>query len=205
MSDILSLVRTSIKLDGYGASDRFIGYFEESIKYQPGMADTAADFFLKHYQAYLHDIAVASSLHINSDDFCTSKNAAENEHDLKLIQPLASAGWIPALSYKKTFGDDYESPEHGAAIEKMRNNLKLSRVDEYNPIDFRNLLISPMIVYGLMGHCFLVFEKLGLAFYPHDYRGFGIVALSDDADLASAHDFLTKAGDLEGYFSVLEK
>lgn len=205
MSDILSLVRNSIKLDGYGASDRFIGYFEESIKYEMGMAEIATDFFLKYYRTCLHDIIVASSLHINSDDFCKQENAADNEYHLNLMQSLVSAGQVSVLSYGETFGDDYESPEYDAAIEKMENNLKLSRAVEYNPIDFRNLLISPMIVDGLKGHFFLVFEELGLAFYPHDYRGFGIVALRDDADFSSAHDFLKKAGDLEGYFFVIER
>lgn len=61
------------------------------------------------------------------------------------------------------FVQDYGSEQYEAAIEVAYKDFRVFRVGEFEPLDLRNLLISRLLVYGIRGHCFLVFEKLGLA------------------------------------------
>jgi hypothetical protein len=198
--EALNLVLNSVDLDGYGRSQRFVGYFEQSGKYKPGIAEAAVDFFLEFHRGSLAELIVVSSLHINSDEFYRPANKGNSIH----IQSLLLAGILPALSYDDEFGQDYGSALYETAMEAVWREFKLSRADSYEPFEFRKLLLSKMLVIGLHGHCFLVSEKLGLAYYPHDYMGFGVVALRDDADFSGAHNFLRQAGALEDYFSVIE-
>jgi len=82
-------------------------------------------------------------------------------------------------------------------------DFKRFHASEFERADFRKFLVAKMLVYGLHGHCFLVFEWV--AYYPHDDMGFGVVALQDDADFSAAHEFLGEAGTLPDYHSIIEK
>ncbi|RCW28085.1 hypothetical protein DFR48_10193 [Ciceribacter lividus] len=205
MNDMLSLVLNSVNLDGYGSSPGFVGYFEKAAKYKPGMAEVVADFFCEFFAEWLHDVAMVSSLHINADQVGHSGDVLDDERNLALVKSPMSAGLIRRLSYNDEFGHDYGSALYEAAIEGIWTNFKVFRIGKYQPVVFRNLLICRLLVYGVHGHCFLVVEKLGLACYPTDDVGFGVVALGDDADIPAAREFLRRAGALEGFRAAIEK
>lgn len=205
MIDSLGLVLNSIKLDSYGASQRFVGYFERAGKYKTGMAEAAADFFCGYYEGSFDELVMVSSLHIDTDQVGHSGDTLQDQQDIELVKSPLSAGLVRSLSYIEEFGQDYESEFYDAAIDAVWNDFRTVRIGEIDPDDFRNLLVSKLLVYGLKGHCFLVFENHGLAYYPSDDIGFGVVALRDDADFSGAHEFLRQAGTLEGFRSVIQR
>lgn len=202
---MLSLVLNSIKLDAYGASERFVGYFERAGKYSPGMAEIAVDLFCEFHAPSFHELSMVSSLHINSDEVGHSGDVLEDERDLALVKSPISAGLIRSFSYNERFGQDYGSEQYESAVEAAYKDFRVFRVGEYKPVDLRNLLISWLLVYGIHGHCFLVFEKLGLVNYPSDDIGFGAVTLREDSDFFKAHEFLRQAGTLKDFRSVIER
>lgn len=204
MNRTLNLVLNSINLDGYGASQRFVGYFEQSGKYKPGVAETAVDFFIKFYEDSLHEFVILQSLHVNSDEFGEGGALSDDNDDAALLEFLVNTGKIPILSYRKQIGDDYQSEQYDASLEAIWRDFRVALVNDYDPADFRKVLVARMVADGLHGHCFLVSERLGLAYYPHDYMGFGVVALRDDANFPAAYEFLTRAGSLEDYFSIIK-
>ncbi|MGU3401538.1 hypothetical protein ACLBWS_17700 [Brucellaceae bacterium D45D] len=198
MIDIKHIFLKSVRLDGYGASKGFIGYFEQSGKYKQGIADTAVDYFLHFKKSYSNELIVLSSLHINSDKKLENNSAY-------VINQLVSAKMINDISYTEKFGTEFNSPDYEIAIEAIWNDVRTSSFSEYDPILIRNLLIAKMTIGGLYGHLFLISAEDSLAYYPHDYMGFGVIALNNNANILLGREFLKQAADLEGFSSVIEK
>ena len=204
MSDILNLLKNAVNMSGYGASKNFVGYFEKDGKYKPGLAEDAVQFFLTFFGASSDQFILASSLHANSDEIGHSGDEVEDKKDLALIEDLTGSGVLKSFSYEKQFGFDYQTDHYETAVEAAWCDIQCRPMTDYEPSDLKKLLLAKMLVYGLRGHCFLVSDRLGLAFYPHDDIGFGVVALSNSADIKVARGFLQQAGQLKNFNSIIE-
>ncbi|EJZ16424.1 hypothetical protein RCCGEPOP_36074, partial [Rhizobium sp. Pop5] len=88
MSDTLQLLLQPINLAGYGASARFLGFFEKDSRYKPGMEESAADFFMRYFRNDLEHFVIASSVHANSDEVGQYGDAADDQRDGNLIRGL---------------------------------------------------------------------------------------------------------------------
>ncbi|TAV44143.1 hypothetical protein [Rhizobium leguminosarum] len=203
MRDTLRLLMMSVNLAGYGASDRFLGFFEKDTRYEPGMEESAVDFFMRYFRNDLEYFVIASSVHANSDEVGHYGDAADDERDSDLIKGLVRSGLVRQFSYKKRYGRHPSSQEYAESVESEWGNITLMKVDDFPIESVRSLLVAKMVVYGLYGHCFIVSPDWNLAFYPHDDFGFGVIGLGDDANEQVAHDFLAQADQLPGMHSII--
>ncbi|XAZ20431.1 hypothetical protein LVY75_00225 (plasmid) [Sinorhizobium sp. B11] len=203
MSDTLQALLKSVNLAGYGASTRFLGFFEKDGRYTSGMEETAVDFFMQYFRNDLEHFVIASSVHANSDEVGHYGDAADDQRDGNLIRGLVGAGLIEEFGYKERFGRDPSSQEYTESVEREWANITLMRVHDFPIERVRSLLIAKMVVYGLYGHCFIISREWNLAFYPHDDFGFGVIALGDNANVQVAHDFLAQADQLPGMNSII--
>ncbi|MGO7540478.1 hypothetical protein ACC680_18040 [Rhizobium ruizarguesonis] len=203
MSDTLRLLLKSVNLAGYGASDRFLGFFERDTRYEPGMEESAVDFFMRYFKNDLEYFVIASSVHANSDEVGHYGDAADDQRDSDLIQGLVQSGLVRQFSYKKRFGRDPSSQKYIESVEKEWSDISLIKGDDFSIVCIRSLLVAKMVVYGLYGHCFIMSPDWQLAFYPHDDFGFGVIGLGDDANVRVAHDFLAQADQLPGMHSII--
>jgi hypothetical protein len=203
MSDTLQLLLQSVNLAGYGASARFLGFFEKDTRYKPGMEESAVDFFVRYFRSDLEDFLIASSVHANSDEVGHYGDAADDRRDANLIRGLVGAGLIKEFGHKERFGGDPSSQEYAESVEREWRNISLMKV-YYFPIEsIRSLLVAKMVAYGLYGHCFIISLNWDLAFYPHDDFGFGVIGLGKKANVQVAHDFLAQADQLPGMHSII--
>ncbi|MBY3383832.1 MULTISPECIES: hypothetical protein [Rhizobium] len=203
MSDTLQLLLQSVNLAGYGASARFLGFFEKDARYKPGVEESAVDFFMRHFRNDLEHFVIASSVHANSDEVGHYGDAADDQRGASLIRGLVGAGFIKEFGYKERFGDDPSSQEYAESAEREWGNIVLMNAHDFPIESVRSLLIAKMVVYGLYGHCFIISREWNLAFYPHDDFGFGVIGLGDNADVQVAHDFLAQADQLPGMHSII--
>ncbi|MBX5089944.1 hypothetical protein [Rhizobium lentis] len=203
MSDTLQLLLQSANLAGYGASARFLGFFEKDTRYKPGIEESAVDFFVRCFRNDLADFLIASSVHANSDEVGHYGDAADDRRDANLIRGLVGAGLIKEFGYRERFGGDPSSQEYAESVEREWGNIALMNVHDFPVESVKSLLIAKMIVYGLYGHCFIISLDWDLAFYPHDDFGFGVIGLGDNANVQVAHDFLAQAGQLPGMHSII--
>ncbi|WP_246724649.1 hypothetical protein [Rhizobium phaseoli] len=203
MSDTLRLLLKSVNLAGYGASDRFLGFFEKDTRYEPGMEESAVDFFMRYFKNDLEYFVIASSVHANSDEVGHYGDAADDQRDGDLIKGLVQSGLVRQFSYKKRFGRDPSSQKYSESVEKEWRDITLIKGDDFSIVCIRSLLVAKMVVYGLYGHCFIMSPNWQLAFYPHDDFGFGVIGLGDDANVRVAHDFLARADQLPGMHSII--
>ncbi len=193
----------SVNLAGYGASDRFFGFFERDTRCEPGMEEFAVDFFLRYFRNDLEYFVIASSVHANSDEVGHCGDAADDQRDSDLIKGLVRSGLVKEFSYKKRFGRDPSSQKYNESVEKEWGNITLMKGDDFSIVHIRSLLVAKMVVYGLYGHCFIMSPDWNLAFYPHDDFGFGVIGLGDNANVKVAHDFLAEADQLPGMHSII--
>jgi len=112
MSDTLELLLQSVNLAGYGASARFLGFFEKDSRYKPGMEESAVDFFMRYFRKDLEHFVIASSVHANSDEVGRYGDAADDHRDRNLIKGLVGTGLIKEFGYKERFGPDPSSQEY---------------------------------------------------------------------------------------------
>ncbi|MGO6664815.1 hypothetical protein ACC699_24345 [Rhizobium ruizarguesonis] len=203
MSDTLQSLLKSVNLAGYGASARFLGFFEKDTRYKPGMEESAVDFFMRYFRNDLEYFLIASSVHANSDEVGHYGDAADDQRDANLIKGLVGAGLITEFGYKERFGRDPSSQEYAESVEREWGNIALMKAHDFPIESVRSLLVAKMIVYGLYGHCFMISLDWNLAFYPHDDFGFGVIGLSDNANVKVAHDFLAQADQLPGMHSII--
>ncbi|MGO7589980.1 hypothetical protein [Rhizobium leguminosarum] len=203
MSDTLQSLLKSVNLAGYGASARFLGFFEKDTRYKPGMEESAVDFFMRYFRNDLEYFLIASSVHANSDEVGYYGDAADDQRDANLIKGLVGAGLITEFGYKERFGLDPSSQEYAESVEREWGNIALMKAHDFPIESVRFLLVAKMIVYGLYGHCFMISLAWNLAFYPHDDFGFGVIGLSDNANVKVAHDFLAQADQLPGMHSII--
>jgi hypothetical protein len=203
MSDTLQLLLQSVNLAGYGASARFLGFFEKDARYKPGVEESAVDFFIRHFRNDLEHFVIASSVHANSDEVGHYGDAADDQRDGDLIKGLVQSGLVRQFSYKKRFGRDPSSQKYSESVEKEWRDITLIKGDDFSIVCIRSLLVAKMVVYGLYGHCFIMSPNWQLAFYPHDDFGFGVIGLGDDANVRVAHDFLARADQLPGMHSII--
>ncbi|MBB2749746.1 UNVERIFIED_ORG: hypothetical protein GGI57_000412 [Rhizobium aethiopicum] len=203
MNDTIQSLLQSVNLARYGASDRFLGFFEKDARYEPGMEESAVDFFMRYFRNDLECFVIASSVHANSDEVGRYGDAADDQRDSDLIKGLVQSGLVRQLSYKKRFGRDPSSQEYGESLEKEWRDITLVKGDQFSIVSMRSLLIGKMVVYGLYGHCFIMSPDWNLAFYPHDDFGFGVIGLRDNANIQVAHDFLAQADQLPSMRSII--
>ncbi|RWX14331.1 hypothetical protein EHI42_17845 [Rhizobium hidalgonense] len=201
MSDTLQLLLQSVNLSRYGASNGFLGFFEKDARYQPGMEESAADFFMRYFRNDLEYFVIASSVHANSDEVGHYGDAADDQRDGNLIRSLVGAGLIKEFGYKDRFGGDPSSQEYAQSVEREWGNIALMKVHDFPIERLRSLLVAKMVLYGLYGHCFIISREWNLAFNPHDDIGFGVIGLGDNANVQVAHDFLAQADQLPGMHS----
>lgn len=204
MHEIIPTLVDAVNLDGYSNSPGYIGFFGKSEKYQAGMAESAVDFFIDFLAADFSRLIIVSSLHANADQVGFSGDQQADLEDLARIAELSDKKLIRTISYRKTFGPDYESAVYERAMRERAREFAEFPASAY-PIEvIKRFLLAKIMVFGLYGHCFLVVEGQDLAFYPHDDLGFGVIALSERADLDKARDFLRRAGELESFCAVIE-
>ncbi|WP_392712773.1 hypothetical protein [Rhizobium ruizarguesonis] len=203
MRDTLRLLMMSANLSGYGESNGFLGFFEKDTRYEPGMEESAVDFFMRYFRNDLEYFVIASSVHANSDEVGHYGDAADDQRDSDLIQGLVQSGLVRQFSYKKRFGRDPCSQKYTESVEKEWSDISLIKGDDFSIVCIRSLLVAKMVVYGLYGHCFIMAPDWQLAFYPHDDFGFGVIGLGDDANVRVAHDFLAQADHLPGMHSSI--
>ncbi|WP_077965867.1 hypothetical protein [Ensifer adhaerens] len=202
MADISKLVANTINLQGYGSSRWFVGYFEKSGKYRKGLAEAAARFFLDYFGRSLDDIALVSSMSVDAKEI-EAPNFME-KGDLRLLRTLVQTGLIREINYHARFGCDYSSKEYEAQLKAEWSNFEVFFADAFDLSSLENVLVAKMRVDGVYGHCFLVLERLGLAFYPHDDMGFGVIGLRGSADFHAAKEFLIQAGHLKDHRCVIQ-
>ncbi|MGO7969868.1 hypothetical protein ACC705_02540 [Rhizobium ruizarguesonis] len=203
MSDTLQLLLQSVNLAGYGASARFLGFFEKDTRYKPGMEESAVDAFMRYFRNDLEHFVIASSVHANSDEVGHYGDPADDQRDANLIRGLVGAGLIKEFAYKERFGDDPSSQEYAESVEREWGNIAPMNMHDFPSESVRSLLVAKMVVYGLYGHCFIISLDWDLAFYPHDDFGFGMIGLGDKANVQVAHDFLAQADQLTGMHSII--
>ncbi|MGO7164002.1 hypothetical protein ACCS78_33095, partial [Rhizobium johnstonii] len=201
MRDTLRLLMMSVNLSGYGASNGFLGFFEKDTRYEPGMEESAVDFFMRYFRRDLEHFVIASSVHANSDEVGHYGDTADDQRDGDLINGLVQSGLVRQFSYKKRFGRDPSSQQYAESVETEWRNITLMKLDDFPIESVISLLVAKMILYGIYGHCFIMSPDLQLAFYPHDDFGFGVIGLGDDAKVQVAHDFLAQADQLPGMHS----
>jgi len=203
MLDSILRVVTSVNLDSYSSSNKFVGFFEKRGRYKDVFPKMAIDLFFGFFGGLIDGVVVVSSLHANLDKVGFSGTPSEDDRDVLLVRKLVTSRFLKAFSYTEEFGENYESDRYRWGVAAAWNNF-----EEFSGCDssiIESLLLARMTVYGLCGHCFLVFDKIGLALYPHDDMGFGVIALNDAADLVVAREFLALADKMEGFHSVVER
>ncbi|AIC28124.1 hypothetical protein IE4771_CH03030 [Rhizobium etli bv. mimosae str. IE4771] len=202
-NNTLELLLKSVNLAGYGASGRFLGFFEIDTQYEPGMEESAVDFFMRYFRNDLGYFVIASSVHANSDEVGHYGDAAYDKRDRDLIKGLVHAGLVRQLSYKKRLRRDPSSQKYSESVDKEWRDIAIIKAGDFSIVSIRSLLIAKMVVYGLYGHCFIISPDWKLAFYPHDDFGFGVIGLRDNANVQVAHGFLTQADQLPGMHSII--
>ncbi len=202
IKNLKQLILDTVNLAGYSKSSGFVGYSGRAGRFVGGMAETAVASWCDMFGRDVSEWMLVSSLHANDDEVGKFGDAELDERDQQLVDHLCSHGALRRFSYLTRFGNDYESISRSSSIEKVDLDLVTFSVCELGRDIVRRLLIARMLVYGLRGHCFLVSEKKGLIFYPHDDTGFGVIVFGSTPIREHAAAFLERAGSVEGFQSV---
>lgn len=194
MDNVVGKLRGAVNLDGYGSSSGFFGYFEKDGKGNFSDAEFAVSYFVKYFKNSIDGLRIISSLHVNIDELMHCSEDGSVNCEVVILQRLLDVGLINALSYKESFGDDFDSLYYLQGIDLVWSALSVYDASILPVSDFSSLMVAKMFVFGIYGHFFIVDEKSGLAFYPHDYLGYGVIDIGAGEGRAEAEKFLRGVG-----------
>ncbi len=194
MDNVVGKLRGAVNLDGYGSSFGFLGYFEKDGKGNFSDAEFAVSYFVEYFKNSIDGLRIISSLHVSIDELMNCSEDGAVNCEVVILKRLLDVGLITALSYEESFGDDFDSVEYLQGIDSAWNALNVYDASILSVSDFSSLMVAKMFVFGICGHFFIVDEKSGLAFYPHDYLGYGVIDIGAGEGRAEAEKFLRGVG-----------
>lgn len=166
-----SVLLNNLDFSGFSRSNNWIGYFERKDEHTPALIDEAIKLTYTFFKDYLDDFIMISALaygqvniiHPNKNlEICFNKAIKYN-----LLQVLTSEF------------DDYLIGNK----DLLAKNLSIS-------FDKRTFLLLSKLCMGhnyVIGEvCFFINYKLGIALYPHEDIGFGVISLDDNKSLAKS-------------------
>ena len=203
MTQLVTSVLNAVNLASYSSSLGFLGYFERVGRYANCMAEEAVTCLLDSFSLQVDDWTLISSLHANLDEVGSFGDPQSDAADLDTVDYLCANNVLRGFSYRTRFGTDYESDAYSEAVSKSQLEFIEVPVEELAGEVLQKLLVARMLVYGLRGHLFLVSMKNGLALYPHDDTGFGVIMFGNAPNRSAAIEFLERANHLARFHSVL--
>ncbi len=175
---------SDIKLDGFGASGKWAGYFQRTGEHSHSLVDKAVallDGFLGSRSGNFLVVTALSYRDEREKDVDTIKRYQHIYDEMKsrrLLLPMS---------------DEYESYLYG---ESPLPAGSLSFSFEYS--DFIKLSRLLMCHAGVAGQvCFCIIPALNMAIYPHDDIGYGCVALN--SDVKACREFLDHCSECSSF------
>lgn len=174
---------------GFSSSNVWIGYFETKNNYNLELIKEALNLACQFFKEELNSFIIISALKYSVEyDFINEhrfyQKLLSKAKNNSLIQPVND------LFYSYLYGD----------IPLPASSLTIS-------FDKRNFLYLSKLVMGcdaIIGDvCFFISPKLGIAIYPHEDIGFGVISLNNNRDLGV--NFLQYCSRNENFSVYIEK
>ena len=153
-----------VNLNSYTDSKGWKGYCKRNKPFTIFRANKMVDYFMRFFSKYTNDIAIVSNAF--KVEGYNLNNSNISNYVRYIEKYLIDFGYMEIVS-----GSIYDNPNCLSLGFK-----KILDVD-YDIISMFSLLM--MMDEGIDGHCFFVFDKLGLIAYPHDDTGFGFIRIKN--------------------------
>ena len=153
-----------INLNSYTDSKGWKGYCRRNKPFTIFRANKIVGYFMHFFRKHTNNIIIVSNI-FKVKEYNLNKSNINNY--IKYIEKyLIDFGYIKTMS---------------ASIYDNANCLSLGfkkfLTTDYDVIAMFSLLM--MMDEGIDGHCFFVFDELGLIAYPHDDTGFGFIRIKN--------------------------
>ena len=153
-----------VNLNSYTDSKGWKGYCKRNKPFTIFRANKMVDYFMRFFSKYTNDIAIVSNAFKVEEYNLNNSNISNYVRYIEKY--LIDFGYMEIVS-----GSIYDNPNCLSLGFK-----KILDVD-YDIISMFSLLM--MMDEGVDGHCFFVFDELGLIAYPHDDTGFGFIRIKN--------------------------
>ena len=151
-----------VNLNSYTDSKGWKGYCRRNKSFTIFRANKIVDYFIHFFRKHTNNIIIVSNFFKVKEYNLNNNNI--NNYIKDIEKYLIDFGYIETIS---------------ASIYDNANCLSLGfkkfLTTDYDIISMFSLLM--MMDEGIDGHCFFVFDKLGLIAYPHDDTGFGFIRI----------------------------
>jgi hypothetical protein len=157
----------NINFSGFSQSKGWVGFFETNKGYSPQIVDEALRIFHEFFSSHWDGFFALSSLVY--DD--------QNETDESIIS-------LYGEKYEKAKKEGYLNPVSDAFESYLYGDVSLPAAEvtvHFDRNDFIDICKLLMMHSGVIGEVFFMINpELGVAVYPHQDLGFGIICFGDN-------------------------
>lgn len=175
-----------VDLNSYTDSNGWKGYCELNKPFTISRANKITNYFIDFFRKYIDKVSIVSNVFKIKEYNLSNRNA---DIYIKYIEKyLIDFGYIKIIS-----NSIYNKPDC------LSINFKLFLNIDADIISMFSLL--KMMDGGIDGHCFFVFNELGLIAYPHDDTGFGFIRIKN-TKIHPENIFLRNVSQLSDFTSI---
>lgn len=175
-----------VNLNSYTDSKGWKGYCKRNKPFTIFRANKMVSYFMCFFSKYISDVTIVSNVFRVKE---YQQNNSNISNYVRYIEKyLIDFGYMEIVS-----GSIYDNPNCLSLGFKKFLNV------DYDIMSMFSLLM--MMDEGIDGHCFFVFDKLGLIAYPHDDTGFGFIRIRN-TKVHYEDMFLKNISQFSDYISV---
>ena len=173
-----------VDLNSYSDSKGWKGYCRRNKPFTFFRANKIVNSFSTFFREYTNSVMIISNVFRKKECTLTNSNIG---YYIKYIEK-----YLADFNYIKTKSNSiYNDPNC------LYQDFKIINGD-YDIVSMFSLLT--MMDDRIDGHCFFVFEELGLIAYPHDDTGFGFIRIKNTS-IHYEEIFLEKVSHFSGFIS----
>ncbi len=151
-----------VNLNSYTDSDGWKGYCEINKPFTILRANKITNYFIDFFSKYIDKVNIVSNVFRIKEYNLSNRNV---DNYIKYIEK-----YLIDFGYIKIISDSIYNNSDCLSI-----NFKTFLNTDADIVSMFSLL--KMMDGGIDGHCFFVFNELGLITYPHDDIGFGFIRI----------------------------
>ena len=187
MEELNFSIKERINLNSYSDSKGWRGYCERNKPFTIARANKIVNYFSQFFSRFAPNVTIVYNC-FKIKEHEQGNNIIANY--VKYIEKyLIDFGYIKVAS-----NSVYDNPDC------LSTNFEIKQTTDYDIVSMFALLT--MIDDGIDGHCFFVFNELGLIAYPHDDTGFGFIRFKR-AENCYENIFLQNVSLISGFESQL--
>ena len=153
-----------VNLNSYTDSKGWKGYCKRTKPFTIFRANKIVGYFMHFFRKNTNNIIIVSNI-FKVKEYNLNKSNINNY--IKYIEK-----YLIDFGYIKTMSASIYDNAHCLSL-----GFKKFLTTDYDVIAMFSLLM--MMDEGIDGHCFFVFDELGLIAYPHDDTGFGFIRIKN--------------------------